>query len=278
MIILTLAGVSIVSLNAMSRATANSLMSVSMTVAAPVPSQPPIIGLPVNGQKVYTSRTTVAGDCPIIDPQIIVQIYLDNLPAGSGICDASNQFMVAISLPQGTHEIVAQSYTIDGTPAHIKSNPTKVTYTQGNMQSPLNLLSSQNSLSFLGASKSVAWDGTLSGGDTGSLNIDWGDGGRSTQDVRPGAIHVEHHYGKLISHNVLITYANAKEQTQTLQYAVAAYHSYQPQTASGSTVLPLQGPTIIGLYGLYLTCLSICGTLWIIERHHMQEVVLLHHD
>jgi hypothetical protein len=261
-------------LNVASKAAAAELFSVGATVRAPVPSQAPEVTVPADGASVSSARTVVAGSCPFIDPQVVVRIAVDQQPAGSGICDSSNLFSVTVTLAAGPHEISAQSFTVDGT-AGPASQALRVSSAVPPIQNAPALLTSKDALSFLGPSKTASWDGSLTDTTGGTLNIAWGDGERSSYDVQPGALHMNHHYSKLASHNVLITYTDAQHTILTRQFAVAAYRSPAPLLPA-TTTKPTASSATYGLYGLYLTVLSVCGIVWLLERRHIREAAAQH--
>lgn len=278
-LVFVLAGFVMFGLNTLSKVAADELFSVGATVRAPLPSQPPEITLPTPSQTVSTARTVVAGSCPFIDPQVVIRIAVDGAAAGSGICDSSNLFSVTVTLTPGVHKITAQSFTVDGTGAPT-SDQLQVTYlpaADAQNGTVLAALTSNDSLSFLGPSKTASWDGTLGNSKGGTLNIAWGDGERTSYDVQPGELHMDHHYARLASHNVLLTFTDAQKQIVTRQFAVAAYQTPKP-VIPVATTKPFAGSTIFGLYGLYLTTLSVCGIVWLLERRHLQEVAQLHHE
>jgi hypothetical protein len=139
--------------------------------------------------------------------------------------------------------------------------------------------------SYLGASKTITWAGTISGG-TAPYHVlaDWGDGKQDDYNVAAGRQALTHSYPNVTSRNLTLYIMDSSGNGLTEQFAVAAYSAL----ISHSTLLTSSnGPshrnnTTIGLYGLLGTALAISAIFWVeskhAARHELQESAVIPHD
>ncbi len=272
-VVLVLAGMVMVAATLAQRAAADSLFGIYATVPGPVPATGAAINAPDTNSTITSGDTLVDGSCPIISPQVTVVLLVDNTAAGSAICDNNNDFALPVNLAPGAHTLVAQSYTItlgqgpDSQPVNITAQSTKFVPVQTNAP----VLSASVPFSVLGADRTAVWDGTISGGTAPyHVLIDWGDGNRSTYMVTTAdSLHYTHHYHDIVSRNARIAVQDDTGGSVQQQYATVAYTALGSlgQTANQSGSNGVNRPMVAGLYGLFLTVLSISCIIWLEAKH-----------
>jgi hypothetical protein len=292
-VVFVVAGIAMLAVSAMGRAAASSF-SIGATVKAAVPATPPLISSPADGSTVASDSQLVAGSCPIITPQVVVTVLLDDTFAGSAVCDADNDFSLPLRLAPGAHTIVAASLTITGD-AGPATPATRVTYTPGGTQAtgsvtsqpngvasgenPL-YISSDTQMMYLGDDKTATWSGTITGGTAPyQVVLDWGDGKHQTLDQAAGLASLAHTYATLASRNMSVSVIDTKNVALHMQYATASFATTAaPATAAPATTTPGSGSStsIFGLYGLYLTAVAVFGIVWVEAKHTAREIVHAH--
>jgi hypothetical protein len=265
--IFAVAGLCMLGLNVVSHVAAANF-GISAVVNVPVPSNPPIISSPVSNAATKNGSVLITGSCPLVTPQVVVSITVDDTPAGTGICDSNNDFSVPITIGAGTHTIKAGVVTVSGQLGPVSTPVTIIS--SSNTQNTLVLNTDQ---SFIYAnSKNITWNGTISGDGQGAdyVHIDWGDDSESNYTVKTGAQSFNHYYATLASHNILIDVSSASGNLASQQFADAAYTTYTaptPPTQQGF----LPSSTIIGLYGLYVTTVAVAGVIWLEAKHTRRQ-------
>jgi hypothetical protein len=294
-VVFVLAAGLMLGVNALDHAAADSLLNIYGTAPVDIPVAPAIIAAPKDGSSVALPYTLVAGSCPLVSPQVVVAVDVDGVRAGSAICNPDNDFSMPLALGSGSHSLTAQVYTITGemgatsSPVHITYRaPTSLAAAQpgdAGAAGPLKLAADSPFL-YLGASRTVTWAGTLAG-DTQPHHIlvDWGDKTQDEYTVQPGALHFTHHYRTLQSYDVTIFVSSASGTAVRAQYAVAAYTSVPVGAGSTNSAEPAaprafgDTPTILGLYGLFLSVSAICAIIWLEAKHHArhaEETLVFH--
>lgn len=260
-----------------SRASADNF-GVTGMVAAPVPSTAPIISSPGVNATVNGTSALIIGSCPIVTPQVVVSVSVDGAVAGTSSCDSRNDFSVPISVSSGTHQIVASSITVTGQngPA---SSPVTITGSAAAVNPAVSINADQPFL-YAGA-KDITWTGTIGAGTqaTDYVHVDWGDNSQSNYAVQPGAQQFSHHYGGLAPHNILIAVSTKAGDASSEQFASAPFATYSPAALVNSTSndSSLNTPTVMGLYGVYVTVLAVTGIVWLEAKHaarHLRQHAL----
>lgn len=274
-VVLVLAGMVMVAATMVQRAAADALFGVYATVQAPVPTTSAVITTPDSGSTVQSRDTLVAGTCPIITPQVTVVLMVDGKLAGSAMCDGSNNFAMPVVLEAGAHTLVAQTYTTtqgqgpDSAPVQVTYRPAKAALAQ----TAAPILAPAASFTVLETDRTAAWEGTVTGGTAPyQMLIDWGDGKRNSYTITADSQHFTHHYGALRSYNARIAARDTTGQSVQQQYAVTSYASLAnaPVAAAASTANP--APTLVaGLYGLFLTVLSVSCIIWLEAKHAARQ-------
>jgi hypothetical protein len=290
-VILLVAGAVMLFVTALGRTTVNAF-SVGGTVKAPVPSSPAIITSLNDGDKLHYDSQNITGSCPIITPQVVVAILIDNVNVGSAVCDSANDFSLPVRLAPGAHAIVAQALTITSDPGpasvplHVsfvpsnhKTTSTVTSQPNGPVISPNPLvISPQGSLLWLGDNKTATWAGTITGGTPPyKVYIDWGDSTRDTTDQTAGNASFNHTYSTLQPYNMSLSITDAAHVALHEQFAVASFATSSASlnvlgSATTKPVSPFAGSSkVMGLYGLYMTAVAVVGIVWLEARQAAKE-------
>ncbi len=283
-IVFALTGIAMLSITLVNNAAAASLVTVQATKQTPVPTTAALIATPANGDTLNTNSTLVTGSCPVVTPQVMVTLLVDGTNVGSAACDSNNDFSLPVTFSAGSHTLVAQTYTITDQPGPA-STPVRINSPAGTAQaistSPI-VLTAAAPLSYLGATKTATWSGTITGGTPPyHVHIDWNDGKQTDVNVKAGKQSFSHMYTSLTSYDPLISVIDSAGNAVNEQFTVSAYTTASPQTsltayndsASQSTV---SARTLFGLYGLFITTISICGIIWVEARHTARQAITIH--
>ena len=281
-VVFVLAGLFIVGLNVMTRVTADSLY-VYARIAAPVPTGPPIITHPTNGAVTDKAAITVDGICPVVTPQVVIVLLDNGNQVGSTPCDASNNFHIPITLVAGKNSLVARPYTITGDTGPDSAavtatyNPPLPPTVSGTISTPVTtsqastpplVLTVDTPFITFGPQKDAVWLGSVSGGTAPyTLSINWGDGTTESHQLgQPGQQNYQHHYRLMQPYDITVQVRDTSGQIVTRHYAAVTPY-IAPPVASLFSTRPSPsiwaGPTIFGLYGMYLVLLAGFGWLWL---------------
>jgi hypothetical protein len=273
-IVFLAAGLCITGLNVLNRAAA-ATFGVSAVVEAPIPSSAPIISTPTGDANTSSSSVLVAGSCPLITPQVVINITVDGNQAGTSTCDSRNDFSIPLTLTPGSHQIVAGTITISGQKGP-SSTPLAITTTAA--IAPVVTITSDNPFIYA-AGSDITWTGSVTayGQNTAYVHIDWGDNTQSNYSVQPGPQSFSHHYATLASHNILLSASNAAGNVGSIQIAEAGFTTATFPQPTAPVSFYSNTPTVAGLYGLYLTAVSATSIIWLEAKHaarqHAQEQV-----
>jgi len=268
-VVFVLAGLAMTAVTVAGRVAADSLVAVQATVPPPIPATSAIITQPVDGTKLTNDSLLIAGSCPIVTPQVVVQITVDNASVGSAACDSNNDFSVPATLSAGSHTIIAKTFTITSRSGPA-SGPVRITAPSGTASQASPVIVTANApVSYLGADKTTAWTGTISGGTPPyHIHIDWSDGKQATTTNNGGPQSFGHTYFALASYNPLITVADSAGHATSEQFAVGTYTEAAPKINPASYSTPAVTPkTLLGLYGMFLTAISVSGIIWLEAKH-----------
>jgi hypothetical protein len=253
--------------------------SISLTgsKAGPPPAQPPVITSPRSGQHFGQTPIGVAGTCPA---DTLVELFKNDVCAGSGQCGSDKTFNFQIDLLYGQNSLVARAYDALNQ-ASPDSNTVIVFYDAAPPQSsPLdfaNLLGNQLLLR-----TSPVLRGTFPGvdfylpveiiGGRGpyGLSIDWGDG---KKDLLPrgsnGAFDITHQYGRPGTYVVMLRASDADAQQAFLQVLVivngqgagSAASTGSNASSNGSLTLKL-----VVIWPFYLLAIMLVIGFWLGEK------------
>ena len=253
-------------------------ISLSGTKAGPPPAQPPVITSPHTGQHFGQTPISVSGTCP---DNTIVELYKNDVFAGSGPCSAAKTFSFDIDLLYGQNSLVARAYDALNQSSP-DSNIVVVFYDATPPQSsPLdfaNLLGNQLLLrtspvlrgAYPGVDFSLPVE-IIGGKGPYSLSIDWGDG---KKDLLPrgsnGSFDITHQYARPGTYSVALRASDADAQQAFLQVLVivngqgaGAAGGTGAGSASSNNSLTLK---LIVIWPLYLLAIMLVIGFWLGEK------------
>ena len=273
-VVFVVAGLFIVGLNMASRAAADDF-GVAAMVAAPVPTNPPIISSPSADSTVNGPSALVIGSCPLVTPQPLVSITVDGTSAGTGACDSRNDFSVPVTLTSGNHAVTASALTVTGGKGPT-SQPVQIHTNKGSSTAAI-AISSAEPFVYAGA-KDITWAGSIGASGQGNVfaHIDWGDNSQTNVTVQAGPQQFTHHYAALASHNILVAASNTAGATGSMQFASSAFTKYTAPVVAGTTGSSPFSSTVMGLYGLYVSALAVTGIVWLEAKHAARQHALQH--
>jgi hypothetical protein len=257
----------------------------SIGLTGEVPAVPPKLGAtitsPHDQQHFGTSPIPITGTCPL---NTLVEVYKNNIFAGSTPCDAKGSYSIDIDLLYGQNILTVQVYDILNQAGPV-SAPTTVFYdARPPVPAALTLLN-------LGATQlllntDAVYRGTFPGqslnvpvtviGGTApfAINVQWGD---SNNNVIPrsdnATFNATHTYQKAGTYKITFQATDAGQQTAFL--TVAAIVNGQPApiaSTNNSTKAKLN--KLLVLWPLYAIVFTLVTSFWIGERH--EKKVLLH--
>lgn len=253
------------------------------TVPAKPPKIAPTIDSPKSGAHFSTTPVTVSGTCP---KHTLVELYKNNIFAGSTPCLDNGTYSIEIDLLIGSNELFARVYD-DLNQASPDSNKPTVVYDALPAQAgPL------TSLNFGGAQLLLNTDAVfrgvfpnqemtmpidiLGGTPPYAINIQWGD---SSNKVVPRANNqsftVGHVYARAGTYQISIQGSDANGRVAFL--TVAAIVNGQPSPLAGSTTEKTVSTTtmarLLTLWPLYASVVAIAISFWLGERR--EEHILL---
>lgn len=252
----------------------------SIGVSGTMPGKPPTIAAtidtPRSGARFSTTPVSVSGKCPA---NVLVQLYKNDIFAGSVPCLSTGTYSLDIDLLIGENKLVAKVYD-DLNQAGPDSNTASVFYDAVAPQSgPL------TSLDFGGAQLLLNTDavfrGTfpnqdmtmpldiLGGTPPYAINVQWGD---STNKIVPrknnASFTMQHAFKRPGTYQISIQGSDANGRVAFL--TVAAIVNGQPATATGSQedtgVSSSTVMRLLALWPLYTGLVAVAISFWLGER------------
>ncbi len=248
----------------------------SVSLSGVMPGKPPAtaatINFPTNQQVFQNTPVTVSGSCP---SSTLVEIYKNDIFAGSTPCNANGSYSVQIDLLYGQNSLTAVDYNVLNQ-AGPSSAAVNVTY---NVQIPP--ASSLFNINFTGTQlilqTSAVYRGTfpgqtlyvpikiLGGVAPFALNVNWGD---NSNQVLPASINTtvnaSHVYNKPGTYKISIQASDSQQRVAFLN--VAAIVNGQPATGISSTSKPSPTNTLLVLWPLYAIAATLVVSFWLGEK------------
>ena len=259
----------------------------SVSLTGVVPGKPPsagaVISQPTPGQRFSEGPVTVSGSCPA---GTLVEIYKNNIFAGSTICSSNGIFAVDIDLLFGDNVLTARIYDALNQ-AGPDSNSVTVIYDllppQGGGISPISFGGGQLLLNtdsvFRGAfpGDELTMPLTPIGGTPPfAINIQWGDGNnkvisRNSNEVFSAA----HVFTRPGTYQVSVQATDAEGRVAFL--TVAAIVNGVPNSAGTGSLSSSDGMAngLLALWPLYVSLVAIVLSFWLGEVR--EKRVLLRH-
>lgn len=262
----------------------------SIGLTGEMPGKPPTVAAtidqPTSGKHFSTSPVTVSGTCP---KQTLVEVYKNDIFAGSTACSDSGTYSFDIDLLIGKNKLVARVY--DSLNQQGPDSNTVIVYydalpPQASSLAPLNLAGEQLLLNtdaiFRGAFPNqdmhVPID-IIGGTPPYAVNVQWGD---STNKVVSRSNNItfttSHAYQKAGIYQITLQGTDAKGRVAFL--SVAAIVNGQPDIAltTGNTKPPMN--KLLMLWPLYTCAAATVISFWLGERrekHIMVHQAVIYH-
>jgi hypothetical protein len=241
-----------------------------------MPAAAPKVGAtikaPTNNQHFATSPIKVSGTCP---SGTLVEIYKNNIFAGSVPCESNDTYSIDIDLLYGMNVLTAQVYDVLNQAGPV-SSPVTVFYDATAPQA-----APASFLSFTGAQLILITDAayrgsfpnqplnvpiTVIGGTSPfAINVQWGD---STNDVIPrsdnSTFNTSHIYKKPGTYKITIQGTDSKKLVAYL--SVAAIVNGKPDIAAASATKKPPSSKLLVLWPLFATAATLVVSFWMGER------------
>jgi hypothetical protein len=253
-----------------------------------VPETPPktaaTITTPKAGQHFTTSPVTISGTCPT---GTLVEIYKNNIFAGSTPCDNSGNYSVQVDLLYGENSLTAQVYDILNQ-AGPMSGPITVFYDATPPQTAgLSLLDFSGTQLVLNTN--AVYRGTFPGqllnvpinviGGTApfAVNVEWGDSSNKIIPVSNNStFNASHIYQKPGSYKVTLQATDSQQQVAFLTTAVIV--NGQPSVIAVSNISNVSKSPLnklLVLWPLYAITITLVVSFWMGERREKKILAVV---
>jgi hypothetical protein len=264
----------ITSVSALSPGPESSSIGLSGTMPGPAPKVAATISSPHSQQHFSTTPITVSGTCPA---KTLVEIYKNDIFAGSTACGDNGTYSLDIDLLTGQNVLIARVYDTLNQPGPDSQSVTvfyDVLPSQAAALAPLNFGGAQMLLNtdavyrgiFPNQQLVVPLD-IIGGTPPYAVNVQWGD---STNKVIPRpdnqTFNAEHTYAKAGTYQ--ITFQATDFLGRVAFLTVAAIVNGQPSTAlalAGSSSNSAAGKLIV-LWPVYTSAAAVVVSFWLGER------------
>ncbi|MDB5186946.1 MAG: hypothetical protein JWM07_418 [Candidatus Saccharibacteria bacterium] len=252
----------------------------SIGINGTMPGKPPTVAAtiktPVNGQRFSTTPVTVSGTCP---PDTLVELFKNDIFAGSTPCAVGGTYTLDIDLLIGQNILVARVYDALNQ-AGPDSNAVTVFYDalppQAGALTPLDFGGDQLLLNTDAVFRGVFPDkemqmplDILGGTPPYAINVQWGD---STNKVIPRndnlTFNAMHIYKKPGTYQVSIQATDAAGRVAFL--TVASIVNGQPAIVNSTTGSTNATNTLLVLWPLYVGAFAVVVSFWLGERREKQ--------
>ena len=256
-------------------------MSGTTGLSGTMPAKPPTVGanitLPLPEAHFTTTPVTISGTCP---KGILVQIYKNEIFAGSAPCTEQGTFSLEADLLYGRNVLIARVYDDLNQPGpDSKEIPVyyDATFPQGVFGTALDFGGAQLLLNtdavFRGTfpKEELVMPITILGGQAPyAVNVQWGDNSNKViPRANNGDFNATHIYDKAGTYQVSIQSTDAQGRVAFL--TVAAIVNGQPDVAVGSGSQTGAAPAgvaeqLLTLWPLYTSLVAIVISFWLGER------------
>jgi hypothetical protein len=251
----------------------------SVGLSGTVPTAPPGIAAtitsPKNQQHFSTSPMTVSGTCPA---GTLVEIYKNDIFAGSTPCTDNNTYSLQIDLLYGQNSLTARVYDIINQAGPV-SSPVIVFYDAVPLQA-----SSLDLLNFSGTQLVLNTDAVYRGAFPNqtlnvpisviggiapfAINVEWGDSSNKIIPVSDNSVfNASHAYQKPGTYKITLQATDSKQQVAFL--TVAAIINGQPSVISTTNISSVSKSPLnklLVLWPLYAIAATLVVSFWMGER------------
>jgi hypothetical protein len=237
----------------------------------PAPTVAATIAVPGNGESFTTSPITVRGNCP---KGTLVEIFKNNIFAGSTACDSTGNYSISVDLLIGQNQLVARvfnSLNEQGPDSNVVTVYYNAAPFQGSPIAALNLGGNQllivtNAVyrgTFPGQQLSIPIT-VLGGTEPYAVNIQWGD---SSNTVVPRNNNLQfftnHVYKNAGTYQVTLQASDSQGRVAFLTVA-AIVNGNATAVSSSSSTKPIN--KLLMLWPLYTAVLAAVISFWLGER------------
>jgi len=262
----------VVTVSASSPPPQSSSIGLSGSMPAPAPKVGATITSPSNQQHFNFTPITIAGTCP---SKTLVEIYKNNIFAGSSPCSDTGSFSLQVDLLIGRNTLIARVYDVLNQPGP-DSAPVTVYYdalpTQASALASLNFGGSQLLLNtdavFRGSFPEQQLNIPISiigGTPPYAVNIQWGD---SSNKIVPRddnlTFNVGHTYHKAGTYQITLQATDSQGRVAFL--TVAAIINGQPSIATVANISNSSASKLLVLWPLYTSAAAVLISFWLGER------------
>ena len=238
----------------------------------PAPTTAATITSPTDGQHFSASPVTVTGTCP---DNTLVEIYKNDIFAGSGVCSSTGSYSFQIDLLIGQNTLIAKVYDSLNQPGP-DSNPTTVYYDALGAQAagliPLNFNGSQLILNTDAVYRGVFPNQNLSipvsiigGTPPYALNVQWGDSSNKVVSRNDNlTFNVDHTYTRPGTFQITLQATDAHGLVAFL--TVAAIVNGQPGVNPVASTTKPSVNNLLVLWPLYTSAAAMVISFWLGER------------
>jgi hypothetical protein len=236
------------------------------------PTTAATITTPSDGQHFTTSPIVIKGSCP---KTTLVEIYKNDIFAGSTSCDSTGNFSLSIDLLVGKNALVARVYD-----ALNQAGPDSTTVTvyydalppQASPLTPLSFGGPQLLLTtdavyrgaFPGQEMSISI-GIIGGIAPYAINIEWGDASNSVIPRNNNiTFRAPHTYKKPGTYEIIIQGSDSQGREAYLQVAVIV--NGQPAATPATTTEKTKLNTLLILWPLFAIAITATISFWLGER------------
>ena len=261
----------------------------SVGLTGTMPGKPPTVAAtissPTNGQRFSQTPITVKGTCP---ENTLVELYKNDIFAGSTTCDDGGKYTLEIDLLIGENKLIARVYDSLGQAGPDSQTVTVFYDALPAQQSSLTPLSFGNGQLLLNTD--AVFRGTFPGqemavpisiiGGTApyAINIQWGDG-TNTVIPRNDALKFNalHTYKRAGTYQIVIQATDSQGRVAFL--TVAAIVNGQPAAGIGSTSKPASSKLLL-LWPIFTAAVAAVISFWLGERREkrilLRPTVVMH--
>lgn len=248
--------------------------SVGLTgiMPGPAPTVAATIGVPGNGESFTTSPITVRGNCP---QGTLVEIFKNNIFAGSTSCDSTGNYSISVDLLIGQNQLVARVFNNlneQGPDSNIVTVYYNAAPFQGSPIAALNLGGNQllietNAVyrgTFPGQQMTVPIT-VLGGTEPYAVNIQWGD---SNNTIVPRnnnlQFYTNHVYKNAGTYQITLQASDSQGRVAFLTVAAIVNGNAPAVSSTGSSSKPMN--KLLMLWPLYTAVLAATISFWMGER------------
>lgn len=237
------------------------------------PTEPPVITSPTNNQRFPTSPVTVKGTCPA---STLVEVFKNDIFAGSAFCDDNGKFSFDIDLMYGKNTLIARVYDAlsqqspDSTAVTVfyDALPAQASGIAGlDFGGAQLLLTTDAVYRGIFPDKEMAMPITVTGGRAPyAINVQWGDSSHTLIPRNDNAVFfATHTYKKPGIYPISLQATDADGRVAFI--TVAAIVNGQPDPAIvGTTTTPESTNMLLALWPLYVATIGIVISFWLGER------------